>query len=148
MRTLQPVIAPGTTEWDQALFTPAEFQARLARLQAFVAAQGWAGAVLYGDAEGASLFSWITGFFPRIRWSMALVPAVGGDLRLLLGVAPRDLNFARELTWLSDPATYDKLPAVLPGWLEGLGPGRTLGLAGRDHIPFETYDRLRALSPG
>jgi len=153
MQTMHPAIAAGTYNRDSQLFSDDEFEDRLRRLQIIMASHGWAGMIVYGDALKSSLLMYISNYAPRIRWSIALVPRSGNDIQLLLGVAPRDLKFAAELTCVANPTTYDKFPEILPDWLASLAKGvppkdRRLALAGRQNITRERFAAVSAFCSG
>jgi hypothetical protein len=153
VQTMHPTIAAGIYSPNADLLSAPEFEARLQRLQAVMAAQDWAGMIVYGDSLQSSLLMYISNYAPRIRWSMALVPRLGNDIKLLLGVAARDLKFAAELTCAADPTTYDKLPQILPDWLACLAKSvppsdRRLGLAGRQNITRERFAAVAELCRG
>ena len=133
MQTMHPVLVLGSYRWDQERLPLDEFEERLRAVRGVMAAQGWAGLIVHGNSEESALLTYLTNFYPRLRWTLALVPAAG-EIRLLVAGAPRDLPAAAMLTWVKDVGWYGDADSVLPEWIAGLGPGARVALAGIDTI--------------
>ncbi|HEY5606944.1 MAG TPA: hypothetical protein VIM38_01255, partial [Alphaproteobacteria bacterium] len=111
MRTMHPVLVLGSYRWDQEWLPLDEFEERLRTVRGVMAAHGWDGLIVHGNSEESALLTYPTNFYPRLRWTLALVPAKG-DMRLLVAGATRDLPAAAVLTWVKDVGWYGNADKV------------------------------------
>lgn len=119
MRTMHPVLVLGSYRMDQEWLPPDEFEERLRAVRAVMASRGWAGLIVHGNSEESALLTYLTNFYPRLRWTLALIPAAG-EPRLLVAGAIRDLPAAAMLTWVKSVGWYGAIDQALPEWIAGL----------------------------
>ena len=135
MRTMHPVVGLGSYLWDQEWLPLDEFEERLRAVRRIMAERGWAGLIVHGNSQDSALLTYLTNFYPRLRWTLALVP-LEGDLRLLVAGSPRDLPAARPLTWVKEVEDYGlNARKMLPAWIDALPKSGThprIGLYGAD----------------
>src|SRR4051812_16600918 len=101
MRMMHQVLKRGVMIWDRAQLPAASFEARLARVQAAIAAAGQDAWWVYGDAERYGDLAYLTHYLPRTRGGLVLVPREGPP-SLLVSFAARDIPAAKTLTWVED----------------------------------------------
>jgi Xaa-Pro aminopeptidase len=121
MYTMHPVIVSGSYRWDQDLLPLDEFEERLRELRRNMEANGWAGLIVHGDSQESAMLTWLTNFYPRLRWAIAMIGLEGAP-ELLVAGGTRDLPAASSLTWCRSFESYGDAPRLLAGWLE-----RTMG---------------------
>ena len=139
MRTMHPVVGLGSYRWDPEWLPLDEFEERVRAVRRGMAQRGWSHLIVHGNSQDSAALTYLTNFFPRNRWAIALVPAQG-PLKVLVAGSTRDLPTAALLTWVKDVATYGDAGKILPGWL-GAGADRKIGVAGESfmrHAVFET----------
>ena len=140
---MHPVLVLGSYRWDQEWLPLDEFEERLRAMRAVMAARDWTGLIVHGNSEESALLTYLTNFYPRLRWTLALVPAKG-DIRLLVAGATRDLPAAAMLTWVKDVGWYGNADKVLPEWIASLGPKPRVALAGIGSMRPAVYDKVTA----
>jgi len=129
MLTVHPSIILGSYVWDEERLPRDEFDARNAVIRDAIAANGWSGMLVYGDAKEHAALAWFTNFIPRMRWAMALFPANGQPV-LLASMSSRDIPAMKTMTWIGDVKSgwewkwFDQWRAALSD-----GPVGTIGLA-------------------
>ena len=101
MLTVHPSIILGSFLWDEERLPRDEFEIRMTPLQTAIKQNGWAGAMVYGDAREHAALAYFSNFIPRMRWAMALFPATGKPL-LLCSISSRDIPAMRTMTWIED----------------------------------------------
>ncbi|MDF2114522.1 hypothetical protein PY365_02955 [Roseiarcaceae bacterium H3SJ34-1] len=129
MLTVHPSIMLGSYLWDEERLPRDEFDARTAVIRDAIAANGWSGMLVYGDAREHAALAWFTNFIPRMRWAMALFPASGQPV-LLASMSSRDIPAMKTMTWIGDVKSgwewkwFEQWRATLSD-----GPIGTIGLA-------------------
>jgi len=144
MRTMQPVVGLGSYRWDPEWLPLDEFEERLRAVRRIMAERGWAGLVVHGNNPDSAALTYITNFYPRNRWAVALVPAAG-PLKLMVAGSTRDLPAASLLTWVKDVASYGDAAKVLPGWIGALakaGARPRLAVAGSAFMRRGVHDTV------
>ncbi|MBX5468214.1 MAG: hypothetical protein K6U14_12105 [Firmicutes bacterium] len=135
METMHPVVLHGAAGWQPDRLPRDEFEARMGPLRQAMAAHGWAGVLVYGDAVRYQPLAYLTQFVPRLEWAAALVPARGPST-LWVHTGPRDIPAARSETWVEDVRTTATWLSDLRAWadaLTGTSPA-SLAIAGRDQM--------------
>jgi Xaa-Pro aminopeptidase len=122
MRTMHNVVGLGSYLWDQEWLPIDEFEERLRAVRRVMAAEGWAGLIVHGDSQDSAALTYLTNFFPRNRWAVALFGAEGPG-KLMVAGSIRDLPTAATLTWMSDLASYGEAGKIVPAWVETLANG-------------------------
>lgn len=140
MNSMHPVVVLGSYRWDEELLPVDEFGERLKRLRSLMRERGWQGVVAHGDAPDSAFVTWLTHFFPRMRWALALV-GLQGEPELLFAAPARDVPAARVLTWCSSLQAFASAKELLPQWLQ-----RQVGdsSATRPRIGVYGMQRMRA----
>ncbi|MDB5533305.1 MAG: hypothetical protein JWO28_1620 [Hyphomicrobiales bacterium] len=129
MLTVHPSIMLGSYTWDEERLPRDEFDARAAVIREAIAANGWSGMLVYGDAKEHAGLAWFTNFIPRMRWAMALFPANGQPV-LLASMSSRDIPAMKTMTWIGDVKSgwewkwFEQWRATLAD-----GPVGTIGMA-------------------
>ncbi len=116
MYTMQPVIVMGSYRWDQDILPLDEFEERLRALRRQMASEGWGGLIVHADTQDSALMIWLTNFFPRLRWALALI-GPEGQPELLVAGGTRDLPAASMLTWCQSVRSYGDAPRLIADWL-------------------------------
>jgi len=96
MNSMHPVVVLGSYRWDEELLPVDEFGERLKVLRALMRERGWQGVVAHGDAPDSAFVTWLTHFFPRMRWALALV-GLQGEPELLFAAPAIVAMFLAEL---------------------------------------------------
>jgi hypothetical protein len=139
MRTMQPVVGLGSYRWDPEWLPLDEFEERLRAVRREMAVRGWSHLIVHGNAQDCAALTYLTNFYPRNRWAIALVPAQG-PLKLLVAGSTRDLPAAALLTWVKDVASYGDAAKILPGWLGEAKP--KIGLYGESFMRHAIHDTI------
>src|SRR5690349_14559457 len=113
VQTMHPVLHVGSYGWDQEWLPLDEFGERIRAVRAVMEAQGWDGLLSHGDCQQCGLLTYLTNFFPRVRWALGLL-ARKGDPTLLVAGGIRDLPAAAELTWIRDVRSYGDTGKIVP----------------------------------
>jgi len=103
------VLKRGGLYWDRETVPPSVFAERVARIQAEIAKAGDDAWVFYGDSQSYGAPAYVSGFLPRARSVLVLVPR-SGEPTLLASVGPRDVPAAKTLTAVEDVRPYVRLP--------------------------------------
>jgi Xaa-Pro aminopeptidase len=136
---MQPVVGLGSYRWDPEWLPLDEFEERLRAVRREMAARGWSHLIVHGNAQDCAALTYLTNFFPRNRWAIALIP-VQGPLKLLVAGSTRDLPAAALLTWVKDVASYGDAAKIIPAWL---GEGkRKIGLYGEAFMRHAVHDTI------
>jgi Xaa-Pro aminopeptidase len=122
MRTMHNVVGLGSYSWDQEWLPIDEFEERLRAVRRAMAAEGWSGLMVHGDSQESAVLTYLTNFFPRNRWAVALFGAEGPG-KLMVATSARDLPIAATLTWMRDVASFSDAGKLVPAWVEGLANG-------------------------
>ena len=116
MQTVQPCVTIGSYVWAEDRLPYDEFTLRLDELRAAMERNGWPAVLVYGDVREHAALAFLSGFIPRVRWGMALLPRTG-DARLLCAMSTRDLPAMRTLTWIADVRS-----GMGPEWVNAFDP--------------------------
>ncbi len=135
MRTMHPVVGLGSYRWDEEWLPIDEFEERLRAVRRVMATQGWSGLIVHGDSQDSAALTYLTNFFPRNRWAVALFGAEGPGT-LMVATSARDLPIAATLTWMRDVAPFADARKIVPGWVETQANGRkpVVAVAGGDFM--------------
>lgn len=109
MQTQHTVIKRGGLYWDRETVPPAVFADRLKTIQGAIAEAGDDAWIMYGDSQSYGPAAYVSGFLPRARSVLVLVPR-SGEPTLLASVGPRDVPAAKTLTAVEDVRPYVRLP--------------------------------------
>jgi Xaa-Pro aminopeptidase len=143
VQSMHPVLHVGSYGWDQEWLPLDEFGERIRAVRRVMDAQGWDGLLFHGDCQQCSLLTYLTNFFPRVRWALGLL-ARKGDPTLLVAGGIRDLPAAAELTWVRDVRSYGDTGKIVPDWAKTLGAqGRPkIGLYGSSFMRTEVHQTV------
>ena len=144
MRTMHPVVGLGSYRWDPEWLPLDEFEERVRAIRRDMAARGWSGLIVHGNSQDCAALTYLTNFFPRNRWAIALVPAQG-PAKLLVAGSTRDLPAASLLTWVKDVASYGDAGKILPGWIAALakdGAKPRLGVYGESFMRHGVHQTI------
>jgi Xaa-Pro aminopeptidase len=139
MRTMHPVVGLGSYRWDPEWLPLDEFEERLRVARREMASRGWSGLIVHGNSQDCAALTYLTNFFPRNRWAIALIPAQG-PLKLLVAGSTRDLPAASLLTWVKDVASYGDAAKILPGWIGTTKP--KLGVYGESFMRHGVHETI------
>ena len=143
MYTVHPSIIIGSYTWDQDRLPRDEFELRQADLHRAMDQNRWQAMFLYGDACEHSAIAYYTGFVPRVRWALALVPREG-EPRLLVSMSSRDVPAMKLMTWIPDVLSGWQWESAFDTWLAGMkGDGVIdVGSVGFDIIQARLYQSV------
>ena len=132
MLTVHPSIMLGSYIWDEERLPRDEFDIRMRHIENAMAANGWAGVIVYGDAREHTALAWFTNFIPRMRWAMALFSA-SGDRRILASISSRDVPAHRAMTMI-DTVKSGWEWKWFDEWAAMLGDEGAIGVINQDQI--------------
>jgi Xaa-Pro aminopeptidase len=145
MRSLHPVLKHGGlfTDWD--MLPRDMFAARLARVQAAIAAAGDDAWLVYGDAQRYGDVAWLSHYVPRLRSVLLLVPRTG-EPTILANVGSRDIPASKILTWFDDMRPFTRLPGEIVKLVRERGFAHArIGHAGMTmSMPVAEWDAIAA----
>src|SRR5256885_140645 len=126
----------GLMGWDEAELPRSALSARLDRLQAAMAREGFDALLLYTNLVRPAAVCWLTGFTPYWIESLLLVPANGRPM-LATALSKRVADWIRTTAWLDEIVNTPK-------------PGTAIGerLAGRWRVVLRCAPRLPTRAPG
>ncbi|MCC6475091.1 MAG: M24 family metallopeptidase [Burkholderiales bacterium] len=127
MKTVHPSIIIGAYNWDQTRLPRDEFQIRGRDLERAMDENGWKAIFVYGDADEHSTLAYCTGFVPRVRWALALLPREG-EPRLLASMSSRDVPAMKLMTWIPDVVSGWQWQAAFDPWIAGLKGDAPIGV--------------------
>ena len=139
MRTMHPVVGLGSYRWDPEWLPLDEFEERVRAVRREMAARGWSHLIVHGNSQDCAALTYLTNFFPRNRWAIALVPAQG-PIKLLVAGSTRDLPAASLLTWVKDVASYGDATKIIPGWIGDTKP--KIALAGESFMRHAVHETV------
>ncbi len=116
MQVLQTTLLTGPYDWDSALLPKSEFEGRLARVRAAMAAAGADALLVHGIPGEYGALAYLTNFVPKLGLAVALVPKEG-DIRLIVSGTALMLTQAKLLTWVEDLRPAADVPKLVAGWL-------------------------------
>ncbi len=145
MRTMHPVVGLGSYRWDEEWLPIDEFEERVRAVRRLMAAEGWGGLVVHGDLQESAVLTYLTNFFPRNRWAVALFGADESG-KLMVATSARDLPIAATLTWMKDVAPFGDARKIVPAWVEGLANGAKpkIAVAGGGFMRRPVHDAVVA----
>jgi Xaa-Pro aminopeptidase len=149
MRSLHPVLKHGGLFTDWEMLPRDMFAARLARVQAAIAAAGDDAWLVYGDAQRYGDVAWLSHYVPRLRSVLLLVPRTG-EPTILANVGSRDVPASKILTWFEDMKPFTRLPLEIVKLMRERGFGDAkIGHAGITmSMPIAEWDAIAADLPG
>ncbi len=128
MQVLQTTLLTGPYDWDSRSLPKAEFEARVLRVRAALAAAGADALLVHGIPGDYGALAYLTNFVPKLGLAVALVPQEG-DIRLIVSGTALMLTQAKLLTWVDDLKPASDVPKLVAGWCAERGAAR-LGLWG------------------
>jgi Xaa-Pro aminopeptidase len=131
MLTMHSMLLVGPYDWDPAVLPKAEFAERLAAYWKRAPA-GCAGLVVYGDSRAHAEMAYFTGFVPKVRNALALVPRQGEPVMLVPGTRA-GLAAASRLTWTPRVELLSDAAKAIAEWKSSLGAGAALALIGGEN---------------
>ena len=149
MQTLQPSIKSGRNVWNAEALPKEEFQSRVRRLQAAMAAKGLDLALVYGRAfNGKADQAYLTNFVVRLAGASAVAVPRQGSPTVFFEGAIRGLPSFKLTTWVEDLRASWDIGALCRKYLEET-PAKSVGLVGiRPQMPFKQYRALREALAG
>lgn len=121
MLNMHSLLLVGPYDWDEALMPRVEFEERIRAFWARIPESAASFAVIYGDSRHHAEMAYLTGFVPKVRSAMAIVPREGEPVILLSGSrnsfsSAERLTCFKNLDLMTDPAkAVDKWVAAHPG---------------------------------
>jgi hypothetical protein len=134
----------GLISWDQKILPPAEFESRLASLQAVMDSSGVAALVAYTDVGRSNDVRFISNYMPY--WNRALTVIPRGEKPILLcSLSPRVYPWIKSVTVHETVIPSPSLPVQLAklcaerGW-------RKIGVCDFSRWPAELHDAIKSAS--
>ncbi len=150
MQALQPSIKNGRSVWDAEALPKEEFQGRVRRFQAVMAAKGLDLALVFGRAFNESADPcYLTNLQARMATESSgiAVPREGEPVVFFEG-ALRGLPTYKRMIWVEDVRGGGQLEAMYAKYLEE-NQAKSVGLVGvRPQMPFKKYRALREALTG
>ena len=115
MQVLQTTLLTGPYDWDPALLPKSEFEARLLRVRAAMAAAGADALLVHGLPGDYGALAYLTNFCPKLGLALALVPQEG-EIRLIVSGTALMLTQAKLLTWVEDLRPAADVPKLVAAW--------------------------------
>ena len=104
-------------------------------------AEGWSGAVVFGDRPDHGNLSYLTNFTPRLSGALALIPAEG-EVRILSFDGGRMIPAGKETTWVDDVRPAKDPAAAAHEWINELGDGARIATIDFGAVPKGIFDGL------
>jgi Xaa-Pro aminopeptidase len=145
MQTMHLTLPVGPYGWDNNPLGETEFRGRIDALRAVMETRGWSGLVVFGDIPESGLLTYVSNFAPRLSAAFALIPLTGEPAILTLD-GGRMVDAGKETTWIKDVSPAADLAGQFQEWLDGLGAGTRVGLAGFGMLPAALFDKIFALA--
>jgi Xaa-Pro aminopeptidase len=142
MPVLHTTLLTGPYDWDAAVLPRAEFEARLVRVRAALAAAGAGALLVHGHAGDYGALSYLTGFVPKLDSAVALVPLAGG-IRLIVSGTDLMVPQAKLLTWVEDVRPFAGVPKLVAEWF-GEQHAATLATWGEASLAHGLYRAISA----
>jgi Creatinase/Prolidase N-terminal domain len=133
----------GLMGWDEAELPRSALSARLERLQAAMAREGFDALLLYTNLVRPAAVCWLTGFTPYWIESLLLVPASGPPM-LATALSKRVADWIRTTAWLDEIVNTPK-PGTAIG--QRLAGGKRVGVLELDALPAGLHDDMVAAAP-
>src|SRR5262245_41738140 len=135
----------GLMGWDEAELPRSVLTARLERLQAAMAREGFDALLLYTNLVRPAAVCWLTGFTPYWIESLLLVRASGTPM-LATALSKRVADWVRTTAWLEEIVNTPKPGTAVGRQLAALGAKR-VGVLELDALPAGLYDDIVAAAP-
>jgi hypothetical protein len=120
MQTMHGVLLVGPYDWEPEVLPEAAFRERLEAFWAELPDASISGAVVYGDTRHNAALVYLTGFTPKVRAAMALVPRSGDPIVLVPGTRAA-LAAAKRLTWVKNVELLSDPKKAVADWAASLG---------------------------
>src|SRR5882724_3511847 len=133
----------GLMGWDQEELPKSALAARLDRLQAAMAREGFDALLLYTNLVRPAAVCWLTGFTPYWIESLLLVPASGTPM-LATALSKRVADWIRTTAWLDEIVNTPKPGTAIGRRLAGC---KRVGVLELDALPAGLYDDMVAVAP-
>jgi hypothetical protein len=140
---LEVVMRRGLMGWDEAELPRSALSARLERLQAAMAREGFDALLLYTNLVRPAAVCWLTGFTPYWIESLLLVPASGAPM-LATALSKRVADWIRTTAWLDEIVNTPKPGTAIGRRLAGC---KRVGVLELDALPAGLYDDMLAVAP-
>src|SRR5262245_48177777 len=135
----------GLMGWDQTELPKSALEARLARLQAAMARDGFDAYLVYTNLVRPAAVCWLTGFTPYWIESLLLVPKSGTPM-LATALSKRVADWIRTTAWLDEIVNTPKPGTAIGQRLAAAGAKR-VGVLEFDALPAGLYDDVVAAAP-
>lgn len=122
MKTMHSMLLVGPYDWEADVMPRQEFTERIDAFWKAVADPACRGAVIYGDSRHHSELVYLTGFTPRVRNAMALIPRQGAPTVLVSG-SKAGLSSAKRMTWVENVDLLSDPGKAVVSWAKALGGG-------------------------
>jgi len=144
MQNLQPSIKCGRNIWNAQALPREEFQARLRRVQAAMAAKGMDLAFVYGRAFNSKADQcYLTNFVTRLAGASAVAVPREGNPTVFFEGALRGVPSFKKTTWVDDVRAGNDIGALCGKYLQE-NKAESVGLVGiHPQMPFKQYRALR-----
>src|SRR5215813_7732228 len=133
----------GLMGWDEAELPKSALSARLERLQAAMAREGFDALLLYTNLVRPAAVCWLTGFTPYWIESLLLVPASGSPM-LATALSKRVADWIKTTAWLDEIVNTPKPGTAIGQRLAGC---KRVGVLELDAMPAGLYDDMVAAAP-
>ncbi len=133
----------GLMGWDQTELPKSALAARLEKLQAAMAREGFDAILLYTNLVRPAAVCWLTGFTPYWIESLLLVPASGQPM-LATALSKRVADWIKTTAWLDEIVNTPKPGTAIGQRLAGC---RRVGVLELDALPAGLYDDVVAAAP-
>jgi hypothetical protein len=133
----------GLMGWDEAELPRSALEARLERLQAAMAREGFDALLLYTNLVRPAAVCWLTGFTPYWIESLLLVP-VNGRPMLATALSKRVAEWIKTTAWLDEIVNTPQPGTAIGQRLAGC---KRVGVLELDAMPAGLYDDMVAAAP-
>jgi Creatinase/Prolidase N-terminal domain len=140
---LEVIMRRGLMGWDEAELPRSALSARLERLQAAMARDGFDALLLYTNLVRPAAVCWLTGFTPYWIESLLLVPASGPPM-LATALSKRVADWIRTTAWLDEIVNTPKPGTAIGQRLAGC---KRVGVLELDALPAGLHDDMVAAAP-
>lgn len=145
MQTMHLALPVGAFGWDNNPLDEKEFRGRIDAMRAIMERRGWSAIVVFGDIPESGLLTYVSNFAPRLSAAFALIPLTG-EPELLTLDGGRMVDAGRETTWIKNVSPASDIAGQFQEWLDQLGAGARLGLAGFAIMPAAIFDKISPLA--
>jgi hypothetical protein len=143
MRTMHTVLLVGPYDWQPELLPEEEFRQRIAAFWQAMPDASISGALVYADTRRNGELVYFTGFTPKVRHAMALIPRAGEPVVLAPGTRA-SLSSARKLTWVKNVGLLPDPAKALAEWREQHGGSTRIALLGGARLRRPMIESLAA----